>query len=117
MHKTKTTPFFLAILIIFFLDIPISHAQNLEDLQGKWHIISIDGEDFSESEEFIEVHENAWIVWANDKIVDRQNLNISGDLIGLDESTLKVLSFSKQKIFFRDIDEEPESVVVLHKVK
>lgn len=67
---------------------------SMSELQGKWVITSVNGEDDGDRSDVWEFRGNKWIVWMQTTDLPADPFSVSGNIIDLDYVQIEILEFS-----------------------
>ena len=87
-------------LISLFLVLagPSALAWDAKDLQGKWVITELDGEDTGDRSDVWEFKGDQWIAWTSGRALPGDPFSVTGNVIDLGYAKIKVLEFSGKRM-------------------
>lgn len=87
-------------LLIALLIFPVSSvlAWDVDDLQGKWVITAMNGEDDGDRSDVWEFRGDKWIAWSGGRAMSPDPFTVKGDEIDLGYIQIKVLELSGKRM-------------------
>ena len=87
----------LALWLVVAAMTPAS-AWESTDLEGKWVITSVNGEDDGDRSDFWEFRDGQWIVWMGRRQLAPDKFTLRGDTIDLGYGKIRLLSLSATRM-------------------
>ena len=84
------------LVLILLLGVPFGSALALDakDLQGKWVITAVNGEDDGDRSDVWEFRGDQWIVWSGNRALSPDPFTVSNNTIDLGYAKIKVLEYA-----------------------
>lgn len=92
-------PFSKLALALLIMGLPASAlALEAADLQGKWVITSMNGEDDGDRSEVWEFKGDQWIAWSSGRALPADKFTIKGAVVDLGYAQIKILEHSESHL-------------------
>ena len=89
---------FALLLGILLLPVINVFAVDAGDLQGKWVITAVNGEDDGDRSEVWEFRGDQWIAWSSGRALAPDTFTMTGDVIDLGYARIKILEVSGNRM-------------------